>query len=482
MQWIEDRFGIDTPTQKQYGMNAVLGIQHLFAMMGATVLVPIICGLNPSITLIAAGCGTLVFHFTAKRKVPVFLGSSFAFVTPMFSIAAYGAERGLSHDEILGRQVVSVILAGVLYFIFSAIAYFTGAARIQRLFPPVVVGPIVIVIGMTLAPTVISSNIVQQYTPNADGSVTMKDYEAWIIAIITATIIVSVSIFARGIWRLIPVLLGIIGGYITAACFQVIDYSPITNAHWIIFEKGALEEVFGFYKYLAWDWSVILMLTPIAIVTLMEHLGDITAIGAVVGKDFFEDPGVHWTLLGDGVATSIAGFLGAPPNTTYSENTGVIALTKNSNPKLMIIAAVYAIILGVICKFGGVLQSVPGPVIGGASMILFGMIASMGLKVLVDNHVDLTKARNLMIVALILVIGLGFSGGGVNAHIKDVTISALAIATLAGIILNLVLPDPPSDDNNCELAKDNQDKDTACENVDITAVEQLETSDPIASL
>jgi uracil permease len=217
----------------------------------------------------------------------------------------------------------------------------------------------------------------------------------------------------------------------------------ITDAPWIIFEPNAFKSAFAFYNHLGWDWSVIAMLSPISIVTLMEHLGDITTNGAVVGQDFFDDPGVHRTLLGDGLAVCLAGFLGAPPVTTYSENTGVLALTKNYNPKILVIAACYAIVLGILTKFGGILTSVPGPVIGGASMILFGMISSMGLKVLVDNHVDFTQPRNLMIVALILVFGLGFSGGNVNAHIKDISISPLAIATLAGIILNLVLPYPP---------------------------------------
>jgi uracil permease len=421
-------------------MNAILGCQHAFAMIGATTIVARICNLNVPVTLISAGLGTITFYFTARRKVPVFLGSSFAYVTPMLQIASYGVDHGLTHDEVLGRQLVGVIFAGILYFIFASIAYFTGAQRIKKLFPPVVVGPIVIVIGMTLAPTVISSNIVQQYTAAPGATAPMKDYEAWIIAMITATIIVCVSIFARGIWKLLPVLLGIVGGYIASACFQVIDYKVITDAHWIIFEKAALEETFGFYKHLAWDWSVILMLAPIAIVTLMEHLGDITTVGAIVGTDFFEDPGVHSTLLGDGVATCVAGFLGAPPNTTYSENVGVMALTNNYDPMVMVVAAVFAIVLGVICKIGAILASVPGPVIGGASMILFGMIASMGIKVLVDNQVNFVESRNVMIVAAILIIGLGFSSGGVNAHIKDVSISALAIATVAGVVLNLLLP------------------------------------------
>jgi uracil permease len=247
----------------------------------------------------------------------------------------------------------------------------------------------------------------------------------------------------------------------------------ITDSPWIIFEKAAIEETFGFYRHLAWDWSVILMLAPIAIVTLMEHMGDITTVSAIVGEDFFEDPGVHSTLCGDGLATCIAGFLGAPPNTTYSENVGVMALTKNYDPIVMVVAAAFSIVLGVICKFGAILASVPGPVIGGASMILFGMIASMGIKVLVDNKVDFVQSRNVMIVAAILIIGLGFSSGGVNAHIKDVSISALAIATVAGVLLNLVLPEPATEVPKDEEGSEEKDNETTLnrESIDAGAVE-----------
>ena len=425
---------------RRYSLNAILGVQHLFAMMGSNILVPIITGLRPSISLVSAGIGTTCFHFLAKRKVPVFLGSSFSFVSAMLAIADLGAKRGWTHDEVIGRQMVGVIMSGILYFLFALIAFLAGAERVKKLFPPVVVGPIIVVIGMTLAPTVIKSNIVDQYTPDATGHANMKDYEAWTIALVTALVIVIVAIFAKGIFKVFPVLFGIVAGYIVSAAFQVIDYSKITDEYWILFQPEAFKQTFGFYKHLGWDWSVVLMIAPISIVTFMEHLGDITTNGAVCGQNFMADPGLHCTLFGDGVAVCIAGFLGGPPVTTYGENTGVLALTKNYNPKVILIAAIYSLCLGIISKFGGILASVPGPVIGGASMIMFGMIASMGLKVLVDNNVDFSLTKNMMITALILVIGLGFSGGGVNAHIKDVQISPLAIATVAGIILNLILP------------------------------------------
>lgn len=425
---------------RHYSLNAILGVQHLFAMMGSNILVPIITGLRPSISLVSAGIGTIVFHFLAKRKVPVFLGSSFSFVSAMLSIADMGAKKGWSHDEVIGRQIMGVIMSGVLYFVFALIAFLVGPQRVKKLFPPVVVGPIIVVIGMTLAPTVIKSNIVDQYTPDATGHANMKDYESWTIALITALVIIVVAIFAKGIFKVFPVLFGIVAGYIVAACFQVIDYSKITDEYWILFQPEAFKATFGFYKHLAWDWSVVLSLAPISIVTFMEHLGDITTNGAVCGKNFMADPGLHCTLFGDGVALIIAGFLGGPPVTTYGENTGVLALTQNYNPKVLLIAAIYSLCLGIISKFGGILASVPGPVIGGASMIMFGMIASMGLKVLVDAQVDFSLTKNMMITALILVIGLGFTGGNVNAHVKDVQISPLAIATIAGILLNLILP------------------------------------------
>ena len=432
-------------TWKTYAKNTVLGFQHVFAMMGSNILVPLITNLPPYISLVTAGLGTIVFHFVTQRKVPVFLGSSFSFVTAMLNIQQYGKDRGWSHDKQIGHQMVAIILSGILYFIFSGLTYVVGPHRVRKAFPPVVVGPVIIVIGMTLAPTVISSYIVGQYT--GEGAI-MKSYEAWIVALVTALVIIVISIFGRGFLQSVPVLLGIVVGYIFSAIFGIIDYKKITDAHWIIFEKAALEETFGFYKNLGWDWSCIVMLSPIAIVTFMEHMGDITTNGAVVGKNFFEDPGLHMTLLGDGIAVCLAGFLGGQPVTTYGENTGVLALTHNYNPKLILLAGIFALCLGLLTKIGGILASVPGPVIGGASMVMFGMIAAMGLKVMVDNQVDFTNSRNMMISALILVIGLGFSAGNVDISIGDISISPLAICTVVGIILNFILPNQKKEKKN----------------------------------
>ncbi|OHT04674.1 Uracil permease [Tritrichomonas foetus] len=336
-------------------------------------------------------------------------------------------------------------MTGVVYFIISVIVYFVGPNRVKKIFPPIVIGPVIMVIGLTLSPSVINSYIVSKYTPDANGNVAIKAYVVWIIAIATALLILGMSTFARGIWQCFPVIFGIVGGYIVAACFQVIDYSSITNAAWILFEPDNFLSTFEFYKYLNWDWNSIAMMCPIAIVTFMEHLGDITTNGAVVGKNFFEDPGLHMTLGGDAVALVIAGLLGGPAITTYGENCGVLAITKNYNPNILLIGACIAVVLGIISKFGGVITSIPGPVIGGASMIMFGVIATMGMKVLIINQVNITKTKNMMIAALILVIGLGFSGGGVVINIEGINISPLALCTLVGILLNLILPEGKDD-------------------------------------
>lgn len=440
---------------KRYGKNTVLGIQHVFAMMGATIVVPMLTGMNSSVALITAGLGTIAFFFITGRKVPVFLGSSFAYLAAIQAVFAYGDGLGWDYSATMGRLSIAIMCAGAVYLLLSLITYFVGAERIKKLFPPIVVGPVIVVIGMTLAPSVISSNIV---------GAAMFTWQAWTIALVTAAIIIGVSIFAKGFFKVVPILFGILGGYVLSMCLGVVDWTKITGSNWVIFEPQAFMSAFGFIGQMRFDWTVILMIMPIAIVTFMEHLGDITTNGAIVGKNFFVDPGLHRTLLGDGVATMLAGFLGGPPNTTYGENTSVLAMTKNYDPKLLVLAACFAIVLGVFSKFGGVLASVPSPVIGGASMILFGMIASMGLKVLVDNHVDFTNTRNLIIVALILVIGLGFAAGGVKVAIGTVQISPLAICTVVGIVLNLILPksktpekDPGADLNdNIAVTEDSQ--------------------------
>ena len=442
-----ERCGGNPETVKRYLLNFVLGVQHVLAMMGSNVLVPLITGLSPSIAILSAGICTVCFHFIAQRKVPTFLGSSFSFVSAMQTNQAKFTENGVVIDQdlknkIMGGQQVAVIMTGVLYCIYSLIVYFVGPTRVKKIFPPVVVGPVIMVIGLTLAPSVINSYIV---TPYSSGE--MKTYAVWVIVCVTALIILIVSTVARGIWTSFPVLFGIIGGYIVSACFQVIDYSKITDAYWILFEPECLKSTFSFYKKLNWDWNSIALICPISIVTFMEHLGDITTNGAVVGKNFFEDPGLHFTLLGDGVALVIAGFLGGPAITTYGENTGVLAITKNYNPKIIMLAGCIAIVIGLLTKIGGIITSIPGPVIGGASMIMFGIIATMGMKVLIINQVNITKAKNMMIAALIVTIGLGFTAGGVIIDIEGINISPLAVCTIVGVLLNVILPDQKDDDD-----------------------------------
>lgn len=352
-------------------------------------------------------------------------------------------------------------MTGVLYCIYSLIVFFVGPTRVKKIFPPIVVGPVIMVIGLTLAPSVISSYIVGNYTPDESGHKNMETYAVWVIVAITALIILGVSTLARGIWTSFPVLFGIIGGYAVSACFRVIDYSKITDAYWVLFEPACLKQTFSFYRRLNWDWNSIAMICPISIVTFMEHLGDITTNGAVVGKNFFEDPGLHFTLLGDGVALFIAGFLGGPAITTYGENTGVLAITKNYNPKLILLAGVIAAVIGLLTKIGGVITSIPGPVIGGASMIMFGIIATMGMKVLIINQVNITKAKNMMIAALIVTIGLGFTAGGVVVQIEGINISPLAICTIVGVLLNAILPeqkDEEEDDEEMEEKKELSDE------------------------
>lgn len=450
-----EKCGGDPEKFKRYALNLLLGIQHVLAMMGSNVLVPLITNMSPSIAIFSAGICTVCFHFIAQRKVPTFLGSSFSFVSAMIdNVNRYDGKGEDRKDEIIGGQQVAVVMTGVLYCIYALIVYFIGPTRVKKIFPPVVVGPVIMVIGLTLAPSVINSYIVSKYQSGE-----MKGYAVWVIVCVTALIILIVSTVAKGIWTSFPVLFGIIGGYIVSACFQVIDYDVIKDAYWILFEPDCLKKTFSFYKKLNWDWHSIAMFCPISIVTFMEHLGDITTNGAVVGKNFFEDPGLHFTLLGDGVALMIAGFLGGPAITTYGENTGVLAITKNYNPKIIMLAGIIAIIIGLLTKIGGIITSIPGPVVGGASMIMFGIIATMGMKVLIINQVNITKAKNMMVAALIVTIGLGFTAGGVEIVIEGISISPLAVCTIVGVLLNAILPEQKDDDDDDDLDEEKKELD-----------------------
>lgn len=424
----------------------LLSIQHLFAMFGATVLVPLLTGLNPSLALFSAGVGTLIFHLCTKGKVPVFLGSSFAFLA---AITAIIRPDGVIIPENVPLAQGGIIFAGLIYLLFALCAYFIGAEKIKNVFPPVVTGPVIIVIGINLASTAIGDA-----TGNlglADGLTSAVALNLG-IAMFTLFVVILSSIFAKGFFRLVPILIGIACGYLLCillsfAGIYTMDYTAITNAAWINVPFRTLD-VNGvpFMSLPKFALGPILSIAPIALVTFMEHIGDVTTNSTVVGKDFLKDPGLHRTLLGDGLATIFAGFVGGPANTTYSENTGVLATTKNYNPRLLRLTALFAIILGLFGKVGAILQTIPGPVKGGVEVMLFGMIAAVGIRSLAEANLDFTHSRNLTIVGLILVFGLGFSQlGGLNVHFSafSLNISGLFIAVVIGVLMNAILPNTP---------------------------------------
>ncbi len=405
------------------GKNVVLGIQHLFAMFGATILVASVTGLNPLVTLFSAGVGTLIFHFITKKMVPVFLGSSFAFISALQTLT--GWNDGNVTKEGIAAAGGAVIMAGVIYLLFALIVYLFGTDIIKKVFPPVVTGPIIIVIGIHLSPFAI-----------ADASAN------WWVALFVIAVIVITMMFTKGFFKLVPILIGFAAGYVLcyildlAITTNFVNVAAISESPWLSFKAISEGNFFTLPKF---RWDAILLLSPIAIVTVVEHIGDITANGSVVGKDFYKEPGLHRTLIGDGIATMLAGTIGGPPNTTYSENTGVLAVTRNYNPAVLRIAAVFAIILSVFGKFGAMLGAIPTPVKGGMCMILYGMIASVGLRTLINAELDFSHSRNLLIVALILVTGIGISVAG-GIPIGNVTLSGVFVAALTGIILNLALP------------------------------------------
>lgn len=430
-------------TTKLTTKDYLLSIQHLFAMFGATILVPLLTGLNPSLALFSAGVGTLIFHCCTKFKVPVFLGSSFAFLAALSAIIR--PEGAVVAGNVPLAQG-GIIFAGLTYLAFSLIAYLIGAEKIKRIFPPVVTGPVIVVIGINLAGNAIG---------DATGGLSLSDGLTPVIAlnlgiaIFTLFVVILCSIFAHGFFKLVPILIGIAAGYLlcillgAVGVFQM-DYSAIAASAWInIPFVTADQNGVPFMSLPRFELGAILSIAPIACVTFMEHIGDVTTNGTVVGKDFLKDPGLHRTLLGDGMATFFAGIIGGPANTTYSENTGVLATTKNYNPRLLRMTAVLAIVLGLLGKVGAILQTIPAPVKGGVEVMLFGMIAAVGIRSMAEADLDFTHSRNLTIVGLILVFGLGFAQqGGLTLHAGTVTlnISGLFIAVVIGVFLNLVLP------------------------------------------
>ena len=420
----------------------ILGIQHMFAMFGATILVPILVagyfqtacnepltrGLTVSVTLFCAGVGTLIFHVCSKFKVPAFLGSSFAFLGGFYTVANLnsGMYADMGVNEKAAYACGGVVVAGVLYLVAALIFKLVGVNRVMRFLPPVVTGPIIICIGLSLASSAIS---------NASTN--------WLLAIVALAVIIVFNIWGKGMFKIIPILMGVVISYVFALILNafgvtnpdgsaILNFSAISSSSWIGIPQ---------FQLCKFDITSILVMAPIAIATMMEHVGDMSAISATVEQNFIADPGLHRTLMGDGLATAFAGLLGGPANTTYGENTGVLELSKVYDPRVIRIAAGLAIILSFIPKFSVVISTMPAAIIGGVSFMLYGMISAIGVRNVVENKVDLTKSRNLIIAGVIFVCGLGFSNGlTFTIAGTHITLTALAIAAIAGTVLNAVLP------------------------------------------
>ena len=408
------------------GKMLTLGLQHMFAMFGATVLVPVLTGLSMSATLLFAGLGTLLFHLCTKLRVPAFLGSSFAFLGGYAAVVSMGAEEGLSATESLPYACIGVFSAGIIYFILAGLFALFGAKRVMRFFPPIVTGPIIIAIGLTLS-----------------GSAIGNCNQNWWIALLAMAIVIVCNIWGRGMIKIIPILLGVLGAYIVAACFGFCDFSAVKNADWVGLPFQWENTAFHVFDAPKWGLilSAVIAIVPISLATMMEHIGDMCAISSTTGENYLENPGLHRTLMGDGAATMLASLFGAPANTTYGENTGVLNLTSVYDPRVIRIAAIFAIILSFCPKFSALIGAMPAPVIGGVSLILYGMISAVGVRNIVENQVDFTKSRNVIIAALILVLAIGIKYGANDAIDLGFTkLSGLAVAALVGVILNAILP------------------------------------------
>ena len=413
--------------EKTMRQKLILGIQHTLAMFGATVLVPALTGQNTSITLFCAGLGTLLFHWITKKKVPVFLGSSFAFMAGIMAIIGDSRMGDPDFMDKLASVKGSLIIAGLVYVLFAGLIKIFGYEKVNKLLPPIVTGPIIIVIGLRLSSTAISSAFYY------NGEFSLK---AVLVTVVILTVVICVSIFAKGIFNLMPILFAIIAGYLVCLPLGFCDFTAVREAHFLSFmDKDIMAQLLCITKFRA---DAILAIAPIALVTMIEHVGDITTNGAVVGKNFMVDPGIHRTILGDGLATALAGLLGGPANTTYGENTGVLAVTKVYDPSVIRIAAVFAMILGIFGKFGGFITSIPSPVTGGISIVLYGMISAVGVRILINSRLNFGNSRNLLVAAIILVLGIGCDSIPVYGA---VTISGLALAAVVGIILAFILPE-----------------------------------------
>lgn len=420
----------------------ILGLQHMFAMFGATILVPILVnsyfvdaygegpsrGLTVSVTLFCAGFGTLLFHLCAKFKVPAFLGSSFAFLSGFAAVANLntGKYASMSVNDKAAYACGGIVVAGLLYLIFALIIRMVGVKRVMRYLPPVVTGPVIICIGLSLAGSAIN---------NASTN--------WFLALVALAVIIIFNIWGKGMFKIIPILMSVVIAYAVAVVLNALGIKNPDGSVIINFAPVAQAGIVGLppLQLCKFDLTSIMIMAPIAIATMMEHVGDMSAISATVGENFLSDPGLHRTLLGDGLATAMAGFIGGPANTTYGENTGVLELSRVHDPRVIRIAAVFAIIVSFIPKVSALISTMPSSIIGGVSFMLYGMISAIGVRNVVENKVDLTKSRNLIIAGVIFVCGLGFSNGlSFTIGGTTVTLTALAIAAIAGILLNMILP------------------------------------------
>lgn len=407
-------------------------LQHLFAMFGATILVPLLVGISPAVALISSGVGTLAFIAITKGKVPAYLGSSFAFIAPLATVI---------HAEGVGQAMFGAMFAGILYGVVSLFIFKSGIQWIRRILPPVVIGPVIVVIGLGLAGTAAEMAVVQEVErvvelEAVDGTMvqlaeSVKEFNNiyFLVSMLTLMITIISAIFLKGFFGLIPVLIGIIGGYIISYFLGLVDFNTVLTAPWFAIPEFVTPQV---------SWTAVLVIMPVAMVTLAEHLGDMLVISKVTGRNMLENPGLHRTVLGDGIASLLASLMGGPPNTTYGENVGVLAISRVFSIFVIGGAAVLAIVFGFIGKVSALIQSIPTPVMGGVSILLFGIIASSGLRVLIESEVQLTHKRNLIITSIILLAGIGSSilqGQGV------INVSGMAIAALAGILLHLILPD-----------------------------------------
>lgn len=416
----------------------VLGIQHMFAMFGATVLVPALTGLSVSATLLFAGIGTLLFHLLSKGKVPAFLGSSFAFIggyqaiAPMLENPSAPGLFNIPNTQLLPYACFGVACAGLIYLILAGLFKAFGTKKVMRFFPPIVTGPIIICIGLTLSSTAINSC-------NSN----------WLIALIAIAIIIICNIFGKGMIKIIPILLGVIGSYAVAACFNLVDFTAVREAAWFGLPFQMQNTVFGLFVRENLDVSMLVTaavtIMPLSLATMVEHIGDMCAISSTCNRNYLENPGFHRTLLGDGLATTLASLFGAPANTTYGENTGVLALSKVYDPKVIRIAAYLAILFSFSPKFAALVSAMPVATMGGVSMVLYGMISAVGVRNVVENRVDFTKSRNVLIAAIIMVLAIGINysaAGAVSFVVAGTTIrlSGLAVAAIVGILLNAILP------------------------------------------